>query len=84
LDGSASTTELLEQIIEDLQPSKEVIEQPHPGKSNQTELGYRLAWSRTYLKKYGLITNSARGVWALISKGGDLKTVDPRVVVRVV
>jgi restriction system protein len=84
LGGSVSTTELLEQIIEDLQSSKVVIEQPHPGKSNQTELGYRLAWSRTYLKKYGLITNSARGVLALTSKGGDLKTVDPRVVVQVV
>ena len=47
LGGSASTTELLEQIIDDLQPSKEVIEQPHPGKSNQTVLGYRLAWART-------------------------------------
>lgn len=84
LGGSASTTELLEQIIEDLQPSKEVVEQAHSGKSNQTELGYRLAWARTYLKKYGLITNSARGVWALTPKGVDLKTVDPRVVVRLV
>ena len=84
LGGSASTTELLEQIIEDLQPPKEVIEQPHPGKSNQTELGYRLAWARTYLKKYGLITNSTRGVWALTPKGADLKTVDPQALVRFV
>jgi restriction system protein len=84
LGGSASTTELLEQVIEDLQPSKEVIEQPHPGKSNQTELGYRLAWARTYLKKYGLITNSTRGVWALTPEGAKLKMVDPQVVVRFV
>lgn len=84
LGGSASTTELLEQVIEDLQPSKEVIEQPHPGKSNQTELGYRLAWARTYLKKYGLITNSTRGVRALTPEGAKLKMVDPQVVVRFV
>ncbi len=84
MGGSTSTTELLEQIIEDLQPPKEVVEQPHPGKSNQTELGYRLAWACTYLKKYGLITNSARGVWALTPKGSDLAAVDPRVVVRTV
>ncbi|MDP8973109.1 MAG: Mrr restriction system protein, partial [Actinomycetota bacterium] len=38
----------------------------------------------TYLKKYGLITNSARGVWALTPKGSDLAAVDPRVVVRTV
>lgn len=84
LGGSASTTELLEQVIEDLQPSKEVIEQPHPGKNNQTELDYRLAWARTYLKKYGLITNSTRGVWALTPEGAKLKMVDPQVVVRFV
>jgi restriction system protein len=32
-----------------------------------TEIGYRLAWARTYLK--GLLTNSARGVWALTDDG---------------
>ncbi len=84
LGGSASITELLEQVIEDLQPPKEIVESPHPGKTNQTELEYRLAWSRTYLKKYGMITNSARGVWALTPQGHEIETVDPRVVVRFV
>ena len=28
----------------------------------ETEIGYRLAWARTYLKGMGLLTNSARGV----------------------
>lgn len=84
LGGSASITELSEQVIEDLQPPPEVAEKPHPGKTNQTELEYRLAWARTYLKKYGLITNSARGVWALTPKGHDVEAVDPRVVVRFV
>ncbi len=36
------------------------------------------------MKKYGLITNSVRGVWALTPKGSDLKMVDPQVVVRFV
>jgi restriction system protein len=84
LGGSASITELSEQIIEDLQPPQEVIEQPHPGKVNQTELEYRLAWVRTYLKKYGLITNSTRGVWALTPEGVDVEEVDLRAVVRFV
>ncbi len=43
-----------------------------------------MAWARPYLKKYGFITDSARGVWALTPKGSDLKSVDPRVVVRMV
>ncbi len=84
LGGSASITELSEQVIEDLKPPQEVIEQPHPGKVNQTELEYRLACTRTYLKKYGVITNSARGVWALTPEGVDVEEVDPRVVVRFV
>ena len=84
LGGSASITELVEQVVEDLRPSQEIVELPHPGNNNQTELEYRLAWARTYLKKYGLITNSARGVWSLTPNGHDVDTVDPRVVVRFV
>ncbi len=84
LGDSASITELLEQIVEDLRLPPEVIEQPHPGRGNQTELEYRLAWSRTYLKKYGVITNSSRGVWALTPKGVEMGEVDPRAVVRFV
>jgi restriction system protein len=84
LGGSASIVELLEKVIEDLQLSPEVVERHHQGKGNQTELEYRLAWSRTYLKRYGLITNSGRGVWALTPKGIESNGVDPRAVVRFV
>lgn len=85
LGGSASITELLEQVITDLQLPKEVVEQPHPGSSGiRTELEYQLAWARTYLKKYGMITNSSRGVWALTSRGIDEQIVDPQAVVRFV
>jgi restriction system protein len=84
LGGSASIIELRDQVIEDMQLSQEIVEQPHPGKSNSTELEYRLAWARTYLKKYGVITNSARAVWALTPNGNELQTVDPQTVVRFV
>src|SRR5215208_8022322 len=84
LGGSASITELRDQIIDDLQLAQDVVEQPHPGNSNRTELEYRLAWARTYLKKYGAITNSARAVWALTPKGNELESVHPQDVVRFV
>lgn len=84
LGGSASINELLEQIIEELHLPQGVIEQQHPGRSNQTELAYRLAWARTYLKKYDLIVNSARGVWALTPNGHDVETIDPQAIVRFV
>lgn len=84
LGGSASITELLDQVINILEPPTEVVEQPHNGKRNQTELEYRLAWARTYLKKYGLVHNSERGVWALAPRGHEAGTVDPQAVNRFV
>lgn len=83
LGGSASIQELAEQVIEDLQPVPDVSQHLH-GDSTQTELEYRLAWARTYLKKFGLITNSGRGVWALTSDGSHVEAVDPRDIVRFV
>lgn len=74
LGGSASIEELAEKVVAQLHLPKEMIEQPH-GKGNQTELEYRLAWARTYLKKYGLITNSERGVWALTPEGVKVDTI---------
>ena len=43
-----------------------------------TLLGYRLAWARFYLKVYGLVTNSRRGVWALTPRAAQVETVDPK------
>ena len=63
----------------------DVLSQLHdPEKSNQTEVAYRLAWARTYLKKYGLLENSTRGVWALTAKAKETEQVDPQDVVRTV
>jgi restriction system protein len=52
-----------------------VIELPH-GDGRQTVLEYRLGWARTYLKKFGLLTNSERGIWALTSEGLKTTSVD--------
>jgi len=83
LGGSAAIEELVDKVLDILRPNKEVHEQLH-GSSRLTELEYRLAWARTYLKKYGLVTNSLRGVWALTAKAANATSVDPRDVVRVV
>jgi len=53
-----------------------------PEKSNQTEFQYRLAWARTYLKQYGLIENSSRGVWVTPPDKRDIATFDPQDVIR--
>lgn len=83
LGGSASIAEIDEKVAEVLQLPENVLEVPHnPEKSNQTEFQYRLAWARTYLKQYGLIDNSSRGIWVIAPNSHDLESFDPQDVVR--
>jgi len=83
LGGSGTIDEIYEKVIEITQLPHDVVCVIHnPDKSNQTEIGYRLAWARTYLKKYGLLENSSRGVWSLTSKAKEIETVDPAEVTR--
>jgi restriction system protein len=65
LGGSGSVEEIYDKVVELEKLPDDVLSQLHdPEKSNQTEVAYRLAWARTYLKKYGLLENSTRGIWA--------------------
>lgn len=83
LGGSGSTDEIYEKVVQIETIPDEVLNQLHnPEKSNRTEVEYRLAWARTYLKKYGYIENSSRGVWALTNKAKDTPEVDPQEVVK--
>jgi restriction system protein len=80
LGGSASISELNEQVTKSLSLTEEEIAEPH--NDHYTKLEYRLAWARTYLKKYGLLDNSARGVWVLTEKGRNVNAVNPREIRR--
>ena len=55
---------------------------PHGEEGTITEIDYRLAWSRTYLKKYGLLENSSRGIWALSKSDIDTKKLDYTEIVK--
>jgi restriction system protein len=83
LGGSGSIEEITNEILRILNLSDEVLNVLH-GNTSQSELEYRSSWSRTYLKKYGLIENSARGVWSLTSTSINLDDIDPKEIVRVV
>lgn len=72
LNGSASVSEIDEAVAAILNLSEEQINVIHRG--SVTKLHYRLAWARNYLKRFGLLENSSRGVWALTSLG--TKTVN--------
>ena len=73
LGGSASIGEIVETVVKREGFSDEqqaVLHNDGP----ETEIRYRLAWARTYLKGMGLLANSARGVWALTDEGAALLT----------
>jgi restriction system protein len=85
LGGSGTIQEIDAKASEIAGLTDEQLEVLHnPDKGSQTEVEYRLAWTRTYLKKYGALENSSRGVWALTPQGRQTDRVNPRQVVQYV
>jgi restriction system protein len=84
LGGSASISEIDDKVAEIVGLTEDQLRVPHGGRPNRSEIQYRLAWTRTYLKLYGLLDNSTRGVWSLTAKGQQVTEVDGRDVVRTV
>jgi len=83
LGGSGSIEEIYDKLVELERLPEEILAIAHdPEKSTRTEVAYRLAWARTYLKSYGLLENSSRGIWALTPKASGLDRVDPSEVVK--
>ena len=80
LGGSGSIYEIVNKVIEQQNFPAEIVDVLH-GEGPGTELEYRLAWARTYLKKYGILENSSRGVWAISNDKIDVKNVNPKEVV---
>lgn len=81
LGGSGTIREIDDRTIEILNLSPEVQEIMH-GNTSKTEIRYRLAWTRTYMKKVGILENSSRGVWALTVQGRALQKIDPEQIVE--
>lgn len=77
LGGSGSIDEIDNKVLEQQNYPPEIVDLLH-GEGPRTEIEYRLAWSRTYLKRYGILENSSRGVWAIIN---DTKKINPKDVV---
>lgn len=85
LGGSARNQEIHDKVVDILGLSDEEIALPHgPRQNSPTDIKYRLGWVRTWLKRYGLLENSGRGVWSLTSAGLRTTEVDSKEVDRVV
>jgi restriction system protein len=85
LGGSGTNEEINEKVSEIEKIPADQYEVLHnPEKGGMTEIEYRLMWTRTYLKLYGFIENSTRGVWSLTEKGSTAGKFDQKDVVRFV
>lgn len=77
LGGSGTVEEINGKVYEIAKITDDVLLIPHGEDGAGNEVDYRLAWSRTWLKKYGLLENSSRGVWALSKSDIKIETLDP-------
>lgn len=83
LGGSGTIEEIDAKVIEIVDLSDDLLEVIHdPKRGSTTEVEYRIAWARTYLKKYGVLDNSSRGIWSLTAKGREIDSVNPQAVKR--
>jgi restriction system protein len=83
MGGSASHHELLDKVIEIARIPEDVQSVAHTS-GRESRVGYNLRWAQSYLRKYGALENTARGVWALTAKGRRLKESDIKEVVSAV
>jgi len=84
LGGSGSIEEINTKVYEIANIPADILQIPHGDEGTVNEVDYRLAWSRTYLKKFGLLENSSRGIWALSKAGINPDTLDHAEIVKTV
>jgi restriction system protein len=75
IGDSGTIEEIVEKVVELEGFSEEQQTVPH-GDGPKSEIEYRLAWARTYLKGMGALNNSKRGVWSTTELGRDLVPKD--------
>lgn len=75
LGHSARLDEINERVIERENFSDEQLAVLH-NEGPRSELEYRLAWARTYLKGMGALANISRGVWETSSLGRELSEAE--------
>jgi restriction system protein len=75
IGDSGTIGEIVEKVIESEGFTEEQQGVLH-GDGPSTEIEYRLAWARTYLKGMGALENSERGVWSTTELGRTMTPED--------
>lgn len=82
LGGSGKNNEINEKASQLMNLSDDILSIPHLGNTNLSEVNYRLAWARTFLKNHGAIENSARSVWSITPAFSNKEKVDGEYIVK--
>lgn len=84
LGGSGTVEEINTKVYEIAKIPDDILQIPHGEEGTTKEVDYRLAWSRTYLRKFGLLENSSRGIWALSKADINVSKLDHIEIVKTV
>ncbi|WP_411727718.1 restriction endonuclease [Methyloglobulus sp.] len=84
LGGSGSIKEINSKVYAIAAISDDMLQIPHGDKGTMSEIEYRLTWTRNYLKNFGLLENSSRGIWALSKADIDVTKLDHVEIVKAV
>ena len=76
MGGSGSAQEIGRAVVGQMRLPDDVVMLRH-GAGPDSELEYRLAWARTILKAYGLITRSGPDCWALTQQCAPESSIEP-------
>ena len=78
----ADNETVLQEVVRKMDISDEAVQQPHAN-STKSELWYRLGWTKTFMKKYGILSPDARrGEWLLSDSYSVRRDIDVDDVLR--
>lgn len=78
--GTLTNEEIVNAVVTLMRLPDALLERTQHG-HNLSEVEYRIAWAKSYLKQAGYLTQSERGVWALTSQGKDTPRMNERAIV---
>ncbi len=82
LGGSGKNDEILNRVIALLNLPDNVVDALHGEQQGMTELAYRIGWAKSYMKKFGILNNSERGVWSITPAYHNVDTIDEKEIVK--
>ena len=85
MGGTATPAEIAKKVIEIESYPEEIQNEKQQGDGYRTKLEYRLAWARTYMKKFlNAIEDKSRGLWSLTPEGLKLDVSNPQKIIDTV